>query len=118
GLAGRVRLLKPSWDDGSPALGELTRLRTSLAGGASLLQAFDALGRAGGPWAGSARRVVGQAASGLRLQEAVDRWARGVEATGVSIEGEVLALLADAVAIAGASGGSQLRAIDAAIATG
>lgn len=77
----------------------------AMASGASLLQALAA---AASGQAGTVRTELGLAlgrqARGLKLQEVLDDWAVHRPATGIG-------LLADALALAGASGGSQVAAL-------
>ena len=94
----------------SPSSAEgLRRLRTALATGWSLAGALEALAAAEGPWAVEAAAVVGDRRPGEPLQAALDRWAERDPAA------EVRAL-ADAVAVAGATGASLPSAVEVAVA--
>lgn len=89
-------------------VGEVVRVRMALAAGRSLLGAFTELARAGGPWSAPAAHLVRQVRAGVAMHEALDAWACADEEP---------ALVADALAIAGATGGSQVAALDAVAAT-
>lgn len=86
----------------------LLRFRTSVERGASVAQAFEAVAVGGGPWGPGARRLVRRVQAGAGVQPAVDAWAD-------EEPDPALGLLADALAISGATGGSHLRAVDAVI---
>ncbi len=88
---------------------EVARLRSSLAGGASVPAAFEALGRTGGPWADGASDVFAQVRAGAPQGEVLDRWA--------ARQGAEAALVVDALAIATATGAAQVAALDAARST-
>lgn len=89
-------------------VGEVVRLRTSLAAGRSLLAGLAELAQAGGPWSAAAERMVRRVRSGVAMRDALDTWAG---------DGDAPALVADALVIAGATGGSQVAALDAVAAT-
>ncbi|WP_426571000.1 type II secretion system F family protein [Aquihabitans sp. McL0605] len=86
----------------------LLHLRTAIERGASLGQAFEAVAGADGPWDEPARRLIRRCRAGASVQEALDQWVD-------EDPDPTVALLADALAIASATGGSQVRAIDAVI---
>jgi tight adherence protein B len=121
--AGRVdapeRLPIRPWLDVGAAIGqrrsprpgrsqEVVRLRTALAGGASIAGAFDALARSGGPWAESAGSVVRSLRAGRPVAAVLRAWSDGDDDR---------RLVADALAIATDIGGSQVGALDAVVAT-
>lgn len=109
GLVRRVEVVA-SWRperrrrDGAGEVEEVARLRTALGSGASLLAAFAVVARAGGPWAPAAERVVRRSAAGVALGVALEEWRAASDGR---------ALVADALAIAGATGGSQAAALEA-----
>jgi tight adherence protein B len=84
------------------------RFRTALERGASVLQAFEAMAAGTDQRAAGAGHVVARIRAGAAAQEAVDAWVRAEADPAVE-------LLADALAISAATGGSQLRAVDAVI---
>ncbi len=86
----------------------LLRFRSAIERGASTLQAFESVGAGGGAWAPGARRLVRRVASGAGVQPAMDAWV-------AEDSDPALRLLADALAISSATGGSHLRAVDAVI---
>ena len=86
----------------------LLRFRTAIERGASTAQAFESVAEGGGPWAEGAARLVRRLRTGAGVQQAVDAW---VDEDGDPARG----LLADALAISSATGGSHLRAVDAVI---
>ncbi|HRW39687.1 MAG: type II secretion system F family protein [Acidimicrobiales bacterium] len=103
GLRGRWRA---SDDD---VVGEVLRLRGVLASGGSTLAAVAAVAAGGGPWAAGATGVVRRARAGSLLLDALEWWADD--------GGEEVRLVADAFAIASATGGSAVGALDAVVAT-
>jgi tight adherence protein B len=103
-----VRSLLPSHAIEPSPTSDVVRLRAAIASGASVLGAFERVGAGDGPWSASARSLVATAHAGLPLAAALRRWSAG---------GEERALVADALLIAGSTGGSQVRALDAAAAT-
>lgn len=86
----------------------LLRFRTAVERGASVTQAFEAVAAGTDRWSAGAGRVVHQIRAGAAVQEAVDSWA-------AREPDPSLDLLADALAISASTGGSHLRAVDAAI---
>ena len=94
-------------DGGEPL--HLLRFRTALERGASVLQAFEAASIGPGPWSAGARRLVRRVHAGAGLDAAAALWA--AEDPDPSV-----AVLVDALAISGSTGGSHLRAVDAVIA--
>lgn len=102
---GRVgQQLRPTVEDVAPLL----RFRTALERGASVPQAFEAMGAGADRRSEGARLVVARIDAGAGAQEAVDAWVD--EGSDPAIR-----LLADALAISASTGGSQLRAVDAVI---
>ena len=85
-------------------VGEVDHLRARVGAGGSLLAAFSSLAEAGGPWADEAAAVVRRARAGSSLVGAIDAFGAA---------GEGPSLVADALAIAGATGGSQRAALEA-----
>lgn len=86
----------------------LLRFRTAIERGASVTQAFEAVAAGSDRWALGARRLVHRVRAGAAVHDAVDAW--------VGEERDPAAgLLADALAISAATGGSHLRAVDAVI---
>ncbi len=75
-----------------------------LASGSSLVQAFGGAATRPGPVAADLAVVVARQRQGASLQVALDRWAESRPGVGVG-------LVADALALAGTSGGSQARAL-------
>lgn len=100
-LRHRLRRRSPVTAAEGAIAGEVQVLATSIAAGASVLGAFEALGERSGPWADGARGVVAQARAGRPVQDGIDRWATGRAAR----------LVADAIAIASHSGGSLRLAL-------
>lgn len=76
----------------------------AMASGASLLQALVAASGQAGTLRRELGLALGRQARGLKLQEVLDDWAVHRPAAGIG-------LLADALALAGASGGSQVAAL-------
>ena len=97
---------RPAGGTGEPV--SLLQLRTAVAHGASLNQAFTAVAGGGGDWAEGARRACSRVRAGAPLHDALDQWA-------AEDPDAAVALAADALAIASASGGSLVRAIDAVV---
>jgi tight adherence protein B len=87
---------------------EVIRLRSAVAGGGSVAAAFGALAEAGGVWARPADDARRALRAGVPLDEALARWAA---------DDPDRRLVADALAIAGATGGSQVGALDAVAST-
>lgn len=79
---------------------ELGRLRAAVASGGSVLQGFEAMAGGTGRWADEARVVVLATRRGRPLQQAVDAWAERAADPEVH-------LVADALAIGSATGGSH-----------
>lgn len=86
----------------------LLRFRTAVERGASVTQAIEAVAAGSDRWAEGAGRAVHRIRAGSAVQPAVDGWADGSADPSVR-------LLADALAISAATGGSHLRAVDAVI---
>lgn len=74
----------------------------SLRAGSSLVQALEAAARRPGPVGEDVSRVLAHYGEGVTLQSALDAWSARQPAT---------VLLADALALAGATGASQVRAL-------
>lgn len=89
-------------DGALPAL--LDDVVAAMASGASLLQGLDHASGRGGVLGAELRLLLQRRAQGLGLQEVLDEWARLRPDTGVG-------LLADALALAGTTGGSQVGAL-------
>lgn len=90
----------------SALLADLGALRAAVAAGGSVLTAFEVIAGGDGPWSAGAAEVAAAARRGGPVQDAIDAWA--------SASGEAaVALVADGLAIAGASGGSQARVLAA-----
>lgn len=100
----RRRSSSPGVVDPAPLL----RFRTAIERGASSLQAFESVAAGSGRWAVGADRLVRRVGSGAAVQAAIDDWV--AEDPDPSVR-----LLADALAISAATGGSHLRAVDAVI---
>lgn len=105
-LARRLQGVVPTAPPPDPT--PLLRFRSAIGRGASVVQAFEAVAVGHGPWADGARRLVRQVGAGAGVQAAVDGWA-------AEERDPALHLLADALAISGATGGSHVRAVDAVI---
>jgi len=90
----------------SDLLSSLGELEAALASGASLAQALSHASRRLGPSAIDLMQVDAEVAAGAGVQAALDRWAQDRPGTGAH-------LVADALAIAGSTGGSQAGAIAA-----
>lgn len=84
--------------------GLLDDVVAAMASGSSLLQGFEVAAGRPGPAAAELHVALRFQARGIGLQEVVDRWAGQRPGTG-------LPLVADALALAGASGGSQVAAL-------
>jgi len=84
--------------------GMLELLSASMASGSSLAQAIDDASGRSDVVGKDLAMVAAQHHRGTGLQEALDRWAERRPGTGVD-------LVADALALAGSSGGSQARAL-------
>jgi tight adherence protein B len=92
----------------APDPAPLLRFRTAIERGASVVQAFESVAHGSGPWTASTRRLVRRVEAGAGIGAATDAW--------VAEEPDPSArLLADALAIGVATGGSHLRAVDAVI---
>lgn len=89
-------------DRALPAL--LDDVVAAMASGASLLQGLALAAARGGTVGAELDQVLQRRARGLGLQDVLDEWAGRRPATGLS-------LLADALALAGATGGSQVGAL-------
>lgn len=76
-----------------------------LASGSSLAQALHGASARPGSVGADLARVTARRRQGLSLQESLDHWSSERPGTGVS-------LVADALALAGTSGGSQTRALE------
>ena len=103
-LSERVR--RPTVRGGGD-LSDLLRLRAAIAGGGSVVQALDDVGAGRGTWAAPSRRAVAQVRAGLPLDEALDLWAADA--------GPVAPIARDALAVAAATGGSTIGALNAAV---
>lgn len=99
-----VRARRPSGGGTEGEVGEVARLRASVASGGSVLAAFAVLARAGGPWSPPADALVRRVAAGTSLASVLDGWVD---------DGGGRALVADALAIATSTGGSQAAALEA-----
>ncbi len=82
--------------------GSLDEVMASLRGGSSLIQALEAAARRPGPVGEDVSRVLTHYSEGVALQTALDGWA---------VRQPAAVLLADALALAGATGASQVRAL-------
>lgn len=87
-------------------LSSLGEVQAALAAGGSLAQALEHASRGVGPSATDLARVNAAVAAGAGTQAALDRWAQERPGTGAQ-------LVADALAIAGSTGGSQGGAVSA-----
>lgn len=76
-----------------------------VASGSSLAQALGGAAARGGEVGADLALVVARRRHGQSLQQSLDQWSRDRPGTGVS-------LVADALALAGTSGGSQTRALE------
>lgn len=88
----------------------LTDVHASLSSGSALGPSLTRAGLRPGPCAADLAEVDGELRSGCAVQLAVDRWAARRPGTGVD-------LVADALAIAGTTGASQVAAVGAVTAT-
>lgn len=98
----RRRQAAAEFETGLPSA--IDQLVAQLASGSSLLQSLQGGTEQGGPVAAEICVVVGRHQRGEGIQASLDRWAHDRPGTGVG-------LLADALALAGASGGSQAAAL-------
>ena len=80
----------------------LDEVMASLRAGSSLIQALEAAARRPGPVGQDVARLLTHYSEGVTLQDALDSWAARQPAA---------VLLADALALAGATGASQVRAL-------
>jgi len=99
----RGRRAAAEFEAGLPS--SIDQLVAQLASGSSLLQAMQGAADQSGPVAADLGTVVARHQRGAGVQAALDRWAHERPGTGVG-------LVADALALSGSSGGSQVGALE------